>query len=41
MPKVSLAEYTKRHSGSLSGGDDRFSDEHSGRGYCNNLLLQC
>jgi len=40
IPKVPLAKYTKGQSGSLSGGDDRFSSEHGGRGYYNNLLLQ-
>jgi len=39
MPKVSLAEYIKGQSGSLSGGNDRFSGEHGGRGCCNKLLL--
>jgi len=37
---VPLAEYTKGQSGSLSGGDGRFSGEHNGRGCYNNLLLQ-
>jgi len=40
IPKLSLAEYIKGQSGSLSGGDGRFSGEYSGRGCCNNLLLQ-
>jgi len=41
IPKVPLAEYTKGQSGSLNGGDGRFSGgEHGGRGCYNNLFLQ-